>query len=152
MRAANCVLRLRLRCDSWEHRERSAEGQDMNYARLIPRILLGLIFFVFGLNGLHPFMPQPQMSPVAGQFFGGMAATRYMIPLIFLTQVTGGILLLAGILVPLALLLLAPVILNIFLFHAFVAPEGLPVAIIVVALEVWLAFSYRDRFAPLFSS
>ncbi len=124
----------------------------MSYARLIPRILLGLVFFVFGLNGFLHFIPQPPMSPVAGQFFGGLAVTGYLIPLLFLTQITGGILLLAGIFVPFALILLAPVITNIFLFHLFVAPDGLPIAAIVVALELWLAWSYRDRFAPLFQS
>lgn len=124
----------------------------MNYGRLIPRILLGLVFFVFGLNGFLHFIPQPPMSGVAAQFFGGIAATHYLIPLLFLTQVTGGVLLLAGIFVPFALVLLAPVVLNIFCFHVFVAPEGLPIAIVVVALEVWLAISYREHFSSLFSS
>jgi putative oxidoreductase len=124
----------------------------MNAARLIARILLGLIFTVFGLNGFLHFLPMPPMSGPPADFFMAMAATHYLLPLLFAAQVIGGVLLLAGIFVPLGLTLLAPVIVNILFFHLTLAPSGLPLAIVVVALELWLAWLYRDKFAPLFSS
>jgi len=124
----------------------------MRVARLIARILLGLIFTVFGLNGFLHFLPMPPMSGPPADFFGALFHTGYMIPLIFTAQVLGGVLLLAGLFVPFALLILAPVIVNIFLFHAFLAPSGLPMALIVIILELFLAWTYRGTFAPLFSS
>ena len=91
----------------------------MHYPTLIARILLGLTFFVFGLNGFFHFIPQPKdaMSQGAMDFFGALMKTNYMIPLIFTTQILGGALLLLNRFVPLALTLLAPVIVNIILFH-----------------------------------
>jgi hypothetical protein len=112
-------------------------------------VLLGLVFVVFGLNGFLHFLPMPPMSATAGTFFGGLAAAGYFLPLLFLTQVVGGLLLLSGTFVPLALALLAPVVLNIFLFHLFVEPSGLPLAIVVGLLELFLAWAYRDAFAPM---
>jgi uncharacterized membrane protein YphA (DoxX/SURF4 family) len=123
----------------------------MKTATLIGRILLGLTFVVFGLNGLLHFIPQPEMPPAAIAFFGGLAAAGYMLPLLFGTQIVGGVLLLVGI-VPLGLLLLAPVIVNIVGFHLFVSPNGLGVALVVVVLELFLAWVHRDAFRPLLSS
>src|SRR5580658_7116571 len=94
---------------------------------LIARLLLGLVFFVFGLNGFLHFIPQPKdMPPGTSDFFGALVRTGYMIPLIFATQTLGGALLLLNCFVPLALALLAPVVLNIILFHIFLAPSGIP--------------------------
>jgi putative oxidoreductase len=121
-------------------------------ATLIVRILLGLVFTVFGLNGFFHFLPNPPMPAPATQFFGALFATGYMIPLLFATQVIGGILLLAGFFVPFALAILAPVIVNIFFFHLVLAPEGLPLAIVVIAFELFLVWRNSSAFAPLFSS
>ena len=117
----------------------------------IARILLGLVFLVFGLNGFFHFIPQPKdaMSDTAMAFFGGMMKTGYMIPLIFATQTLGGVLLLLNCFVPLALALLAPVIVNIVAFHLFLAPAGLPVAFTVLVFELFLAWSYRKCFLPM---
>ncbi len=121
-----------------------------DYLMLIARLLMGLVFFVFGLNGFFHFIPQPKtMPPGAGDFFGALMKTGYMIPLIFATQTLGGALLLLNCFVPLALALLAPVIVNIILFHLNLAPSGLPVACVVVALELYLAWSYRRFFQPM---
>jgi uncharacterized membrane protein YphA (DoxX/SURF4 family) len=119
--------------------------------KVILRSLLGLIFLVFGLNIFLQFLPQPPLPPAAGEFFGALAKTGYFVPMIGATQVIAGALLLAGIAVPLALILLAPVVVNIFLFHVFLAPGGLPLALIVVALEVILAWMHREAYAPLFA-
>jgi hypothetical protein len=92
------------------------------------------------------------MPPAAGEFFGALFKTGYFIPMLGATQVIAGVLLLTGMMVPFALVLIGPVVFNIFMFHLFLAPGGLPLAAIVVALEVILAWMYRDAFAPLFSS
>jgi uncharacterized membrane protein YphA (DoxX/SURF4 family) len=119
---------------------------------IIARVLLGLMFFVFGLNGLHPFMPNPPAPPAAAAFFGALLSTHYMFFLIFGTQVLGGALLLLGIAVPFALLILAPVIVNIVFFHIFLSPDLLPMALVVAAIELFLAWRHWAAFAPLFSS
>lgn len=124
----------------------------MNLATTIVRLLLGLVFVVFGLNGFLHFIPNMPMPDAAVSFFRGLAATGYMLPLLFAAQVLGGALLIVGLYVPLALALLAPVIVNIFFFHLFLAPGGLLLAIIVVALELYLVLRYWDAFAPMLRS
>ena len=118
----------------------------MKMATAILQRVLGFIFLAFGLNGFVQFIPPMPMPNPAMEMFVGLAATHYMLPLLFITQAVSGALLLVGLFVPLALTLLAPIVLNILLFHLFLAPAGLPVAIIVVALEVYLAWAYRDSF------
>jgi uncharacterized membrane protein YphA (DoxX/SURF4 family) len=118
-------------------------------APAVSRILLGLVFFVFGLNGFLQFIPQPPMPERAGAFLGALAATGYMFPLIKSVEVVGGALLLSNRFVPLALALIAPNVVNIVLFHAVLAPGGLPVAIMVLVLELFAAWSYRDAYASM---
>jgi uncharacterized membrane protein YphA (DoxX/SURF4 family) len=115
-------------------------------ATIAARIVLGLVFFVFGLNKFLGFIPQPPPTGDAAVFFGGLMAAKYMFPLLALIEITAGALLLAGRFVPLALLLLAPIIVNIVGFHLFLAPSGLPVAIVVLAAEIFLAWAYRAAF------
>jgi uncharacterized membrane protein YphA (DoxX/SURF4 family) len=124
----------------------------MRVVAIIARVLLGLVFFVFGLNGLHPFMANPPAPPAAAAFFGALLATHYMFFLIFGTQVLGGALLLIGVAVPFALTILAPVIVNIIFFHCFLSPDLLPMALLVAAFELFLVWYYRAAFAPLFGS
>jgi uncharacterized membrane protein YphA (DoxX/SURF4 family) len=116
---------------------------------LAARILLGLIFFVFGLNGFLHFLPQPPMSGPPADFGAALFATGYMFPLIKGTEVIAGLLLLSGRLVPFALTILAPVVVNIFAFHLFLAPSGLAIPVVVVALEIFLARSYWSSFASV---
>lgn len=110
------------------------------------RILLGLVFFVFGLNGFLHFIPMQPLGGAAAQFMGGLAASRYLLPLLFGTQTLAGLALLIGRFVPLALTALAPVIVNIVAFHVWLAPSGLVVALFVAALEIFLAWSHREAF------
>jgi putative oxidoreductase len=121
----------------------------MKIASLIARLLLGLIFVVFGLNGFLHFIPMPPSKGLAAQFGGAIFVSHYWV-VIFGLQVIGGLLLLVNRFVPLALVLLGPVIVNIFFFHALMAPEGLPLAIVVVVLWVILAMRYKQYFAGLF--
>ena len=121
----------------------------MKIASLIARYLLGLIFVVFGANGFLHFIPMPPPPGVAGQFMGALFVSHVLV-VIFLLQLAGGILLLAGRYVPLALVLLGPVIVNIVLFHAFMAPSGLPLATVVVLLWLLVAWSVRSAFEGIF--
>jgi len=121
----------------------------MKIASLIARPLLGLIFLVFGLNGFLHFIPMPPPTGVALQFFMAMIATHYWV-VIFGVQVIGGVLLLVNRYIPLALVLLGPVIVNIFFFHAFMAPAGLPLAIVVVVLWTILAVRNKQYLSSIF--
>lgn len=126
----------------------------MSKLPLIARLVLGLIFFVFGLNGFLNFIPPPESMPEnMTTFMNGMMVTGYFFPLLKGTEVVCGALLLVGAFVPLALIVLAPIILNIFLVHAFMAPEGLPIAIAIGLLECYLAFfakPYSDIVKQIF--
>ncbi|MGH9416096.1 MAG: hypothetical protein ACRD01_05660 [Terriglobales bacterium] len=115
------------------------------------RLLQGAIFVVIGVNGFHPYLPQPNsVPPAALAFAGAMAQTGYFLQLLFGVQVAAGILLLADRWVPLALTLLAPVIVNIILFHSFLWRGGtLAAGILVLALEIYLAWAYWESFRPL---
>jgi putative oxidoreductase len=119
---------------------------------LAARLVLGLIFLVFGLNGFFHFLPQPPMSGPPADFFGALLATGYLFPLLKGTEVIAGALLLSGRLVPLALTVLAPIVVNIVGFHLFLAPSGLPLALLVVALGVFLAWSYRSAYSGVLNA
>jgi hypothetical protein len=119
----------------------------MKIAVLITRILLGLLFTVFGLNGFLHFIPmQPPPPGLAGQYTAALFQSHYLV-VVFLLQLIGGLLLLANRFVPLALLLLGPVIVNILLFHVFMAPEGLPMALFAVVLWLVVFAGVRKAFA-----
>ena len=120
----------------------------MKIATLLVRILLGLVFVVFGSNLIHPFLPMPPMHGPAGDFLGAMGGTGYL-KVVGALQVAGGAILLLGRYVPLGLTLLGPVIVNILCFHIFLAPSGLPLALIVTALALFLLWRYRAAFAGL---
>ncbi len=117
------------------------------------RIVLGLIFVVFGLNGFFHFLPMPPLSGRTLDFFSGLSAVRYFFPLLFGVQVVGGALLLTGAFVSLGVVILAPVVVNIVLFHTFVDHKGLALAIVVGLLEFYLGFiarPYSDKIRQLF--
>lgn len=124
----------------------------MKIAALIARCLLGFVFIVFGLNGLLHFIPvPPPKDPVAGQYLGALAASHFFV-VIYLFQLVPGALLLANRFVPLALTLLAPVLANVVFFHAFMAPEGLPLPIILSVLWLVVFYHHRAAFAGLFQA
>jgi uncharacterized membrane protein YphA (DoxX/SURF4 family) len=121
----------------------------MAKATLLVQRVLGFTFLAFGLNGFLHFIPPVTMRNPALEFFLGLAATGYMLPLLYVTQAAAGALLLVGLFVPLALAMLAPIVINILLFHLFLAPGGIPLALMLVAFEGSLTWSYRDAFAPM---
>src|SRR5712672_1185163 len=105
----------------------------------IARILMGLAFTVFGLNGFLHFMPEPKtMPPGVGAFMAGVTAAKYYLPLLFGTQLQVGILLLLNLFVPLALVLIMPVLVNIILFHICLQPAGIFSVTILLALDLSL--------------
>lgn len=117
----------------------------MKKGTLIARILLGLIFLGSGVAYFFT-TPPPMEGPIA-DFFKGMMATGYFFYLLKGCEALCGLLLLSGYFVPLALVVLAPIIANIFLVHAFMMPQGLPMAIFVGVLEVYLAF-FSPQYSP----
>jgi putative oxidoreductase len=126
------------------------ERKAMKVTALIARILLGLVFFVFGLNGFLHFIPVKQMpSGLAGQFSEVLFQSHYFY-IVSALQVVGGALLLVNRYVPLAMVLLGPVIVNIFLFHLLMERSGLPLAIVVVILWLVLFMRYRQSFSGIF--
>jgi uncharacterized membrane protein YphA (DoxX/SURF4 family) len=134
--------------------EESATNKKKSFTRHLPtaaRLLLGLAFFVFGLNGFLNFIPQPSkpMPEGAVAFAEALMKTGYMFRLIMGTQLLVGVLLLTNRFVPLALALIAPVVVNIIAFHVFLAPSGIGPGMVVLALEVYLAWAYRKSFRPM---
>lgn len=121
----------------------------MKIASTVARYLLGLIFFVFGLNGFLHFIPTPPPAGVAGQFFAALYLSHYLV-VIFLLQIGPAVLLLLNRYVPLALTLLGPIVVNILFFHLLMAPSGLPLAFTVVILWTIVALSVRSAFRGLF--
>ena len=121
------------------------------YRFLIPavRLVLGGMFLFSGLNGFFQFMPMGQPEGAVGAMMGGLAASGYFFPLLFATQSIVGVLLLWGRLVPLALTVLAPIMVNIVAFHVFLAPDGLVMAVALGLMQLYLAYVYRDAFAGL---
>ena len=117
----------------------------MKKSTLIARSLLGLVFLASGIAFF--LTTPPPLEGAMADFFKGMAATGYFFYLLKGTEITCGLLLLIGRFVPLALVVLAPVILNIFLVNSFMAPEGLPIALVLGALEVYLAF-FSKEYSP----
>ena len=121
----------------------------MKIATIVARILLGLIFVVFGSNAFLRFLPMPPLPQgVAGEYLHAFFASGYVY-VIGGFQVIGGLLLLIGRFVPMGLTILAAIIINIWCFHLLMAPEGIPPAIVVTVLELFLLWRYRDAFAGL---
>lgn len=112
----------------------------------IARILLGLMFLVFGLNYFFGFFSPPPLPEQAGEFMGALAATGYFFPFLKVVETLCGLLLLIGRYVPLALTVLAPVVVNIVVFHLAMAPGGVLFGAIALVLGLYLAYAYRDSF------
>jgi uncharacterized membrane protein YphA (DoxX/SURF4 family) len=123
----------------------------MRVATVIARVLLGLIFLVFGSNAFLHFLPMPALPQgVTGEYLHSFFASGYVY-VIGALQVIGGLLLLIGRFVPLGLTILGGIIVNIWIFHLLMAPEGVPPAIVVTILELFLIWRYRDAFKGILS-
>jgi putative oxidoreductase len=121
----------------------------MKILTIIVRVFLGLIFLFFGSNGLLHFLPMPPLPQgVAGEYLHSFFTSGYVY-VVSAFQLIAGLLLLIGKFVPLGLTILGAIIVNIWAFHLLMAPEGLPPAVVVSVLELFLVWSYRDRFAGI---
>ncbi len=123
---------------------------NMKKAVLVTRTLYGLLLVVFGSDAWRPYLPGHEVAPAGAAFLAALAASGYLLPLVHVIVVGAGLCLLAGYLGPLALALLAPVVVNIALFHLVLDPAGLPLATVFVALQLFLMWGYRDYFEELF--
>jgi putative oxidoreductase len=121
----------------------------MKYAFVIARVLLGLVFTVFGLNAFLHFLPTPAVPGLGGQFMGALLGSHYYV-IAFGTELIGGALLLSNRYVPLALTLLGPVIVNILSFHMFLDSKNMAPAIVVTVLWFLVFWQVRSSFAGLF--
>src|SRR5689334_22672464 len=121
----------------------------MNRITPIARILLGLVFVVFSANFFVPFLPRPSAPPPAAMALAGALVSSGLLTLVKLIELTAGLALLANRAVPLAMTLLAPIVVGITYFHLALAPAGAPLAIGLVLLELLLAWSYRSAFRPM---
>jgi uncharacterized membrane protein YphA (DoxX/SURF4 family) len=119
------------------------------YLPAAARLFLGAVFLVFGLNFFLHFLPMPPPPARAAAFAGALFASGYLLPLLKGIEVVAGLLLLSGRFVTLTLAVLAPIIVNIVGFHLFLAPAGLPLAVALLAVEIFLAWSYRAAYAPM---
>ena len=113
------------------------------------RVLLGLIFLVFGLNFFLQFLPTPpQTGGAAESFTTGLFLSGYFFPFLKAIEIVLGIALLTGAFVPLALVILMPISINIFLFHIFLTDNPL-ISVVILALHVYVSWAYRDYYKPL---
>jgi len=126
----------------------------MKIAVLIARVLLGLLFFVFGINFFYEFMhmQQPPMSPQATAFNTGLFGSGYFFPFLKGLEVICGLALIINRFTALFLLVLFPITINIFLFHAELAPSGVPMAAAILLIHLFLAYAYRKYYASLFTA
>ena len=120
----------------------------LTFAPIGARLLLGLLFTVFGLNGFFHFIDIPPAEGAAGTFMGGLAASGYFFPLLAGTQVAVGVALISNLFAALALVVLAPITVHIVAYHTL-APDGMPMALLVVVLQVIAAWGLRAAYRPL---
>ncbi len=121
----------------------------MDIAKLVVRILLGIMMVVFGLNKFLQFIPLPELTPEAGKFMGALMDSGYIMEIVAIVEIVTGLLLLANKFVPLALVILFPVMLNAFLFHAVLDIAGVGGAAFAVAMNIFLFFAYKDKYSEL---
>ena len=123
-----------------------------NYLSAIARVLLGVVMLLTGLNKIFWFAPMPHMSPALTAFMGALKETGYFLPFIGIVETIGGALLLVNRFVLLAITILAPVLVNILGVHTFLDARGFPLALVLIALDVYLAWVYRDAFRSMFEA
>ena len=121
----------------------------MKTAVIIVRVLMGLLFLFGSITVLFNLFTPPELTGNNKIFMDGINASKYLLPLIKITELVCGIAFVSGFFVPLATVVIAPIIINILFTHIFVSPEGLPVAIVLVLANIFLAYANRDKFAPL---
>src|ERR1700712_5419061 len=124
----------------------------MKITVIIARSILGLIFLVFGLNFFLHFIPMPSPPPgKAGTFEGGLFASGYFFPFMKVIETVSGVFLLINRYTAFFLLLLLPITVNICLFHAFLAPSGLPLGGLMLVIHLFLGYAYFRYYRDIFT-
>lgn len=113
------------------------------------RVIYGTFWLIFGLNGFWHFFPIPQPAEQGAAFMAALESAGYVMPMVYGSQIVAGMLLLLGRYMPLALLILAPIVGNIVLYDAFLNPHGLVIGMIIMAIYLVLLYAQRKRFMPL---
>jgi putative oxidoreductase len=121
----------------------------MRIALIIVRSLMGLLFLFASITFLFNLIIPPEPTGAMKIFSTGLEASVYLMPTVKLIELICGIAFLSGRFVPLAVVVITPIIINIFLVHVFLAPEGLPVAIFLVAANIFVAYNHRDSYKSL---
>ena len=121
----------------------------MKKAKLVIRILLGLILVVFGLNKFLNFMPMPPMPDAAGDFMGALVKSGYVMVIVAIVEIVTGILILLDKYQALALVVLFPVLLNAFLFHLFLDLPGIGGALFAILMNGFLLFANKEKYSEL---
>lgn len=123
----------------------------MKIAAIIIRILMGLLFLFASVTFLFKLFPKPELQGDIKLFNEGIDASRYLMPTVKVIELLCGIAFVVGRFVPLATVVIFPIAVNIFLFNAFLSPEGLPVAAFVLLGDLFLAYYYRKNYESLFA-
>lgn len=124
----------------------------MKIATIIVRVLLGLIYVMSSIVVLFNLVKAPEPTGVVKTFMEGVMATKYLLPFIKITELVCGLLLLSGRFVPLATVMIFPVTINIFFFHLFAAPEGVVTGVVVLAMNLFLAYACRKNYQTLLAA
>ncbi|MBL0311745.1 MAG: DoxX family membrane protein [Holophagaceae bacterium] len=124
----------------------------MRIAMILVRSLMGLLFVFASVTYLFKLFTPPPLAGAMKVFNDGLEASRYIMPTVKVIELVCGLAFLSGRLVPLASVLIAPIIVNILLTHVFLGPEGIPLAVFLVLANGFVAYYHRDRYRPLFRS
>jgi putative oxidoreductase len=124
----------------------------MKIAVIIVRVLMGLLFLFASISVLLNLIPQPDLTGNTKIFMDGVNASKYLMPLIKITELVCGIAFVTGFFVPLATVVIAPITINILLFHIFVDQAGLPVAVFLVFANLFLAYANWEKFEPMLAA
>jgi uncharacterized membrane protein YphA (DoxX/SURF4 family) len=124
---------------------------DKSKLTLVARVILGGAMVVFGLNGFLQFIPMPTPPAPAMDFLSALGRTGYFFPFLKISEIVAGAMVLTGVYLPLGLLILAPILLNIVLFHIFLEPglSGMALPLVLVLAELYLAKENMDVFGPI---
>ncbi|MEH6537735.1 MAG: DoxX protein [Psychroserpens sp.] len=124
----------------------------MKTTQNILRFFFGIFLLTFGLNGFLHFMPIPEMTPEGGEFIGALIKAGYIMPIVAILQIVIGLLLIVNKYVPLALVVIFPILLNAFLLHLVLDIGGISGALIAITLNVFLCISYKENYMTLLKS
>jgi len=122
----------------------------MKIAVIITRVLMGGMFLFASIVVLFNLIPHPEVTGKVKVFMDGMAATGYLLTTVKIFELLCGAAFLLGKFVPLAAVVIFPIVLNILMFHIFLDPTGLPIAILLMIGDLFLAYYYREKYKPLF--